>query len=34
MVFNRSKYLRRREGPHKKEAMQGMVSVGSQGRGG
>lgn len=33
MVFNRSKYLRRREGPHGKEAMQGMVAVGSHGGG-
>lgn len=34
MVFNRSKYPRRREGPHRKEATLGMVAVGSQGGGG
>lgn len=34
MVFNRSKYLRRREGPPRKEAAQGTVAVGSEGGGG
>lgn len=34
MVFNRSKYLRRGEGPHRKEVSQGTVTVGSRGGGG